>query len=107
VRAQWEPVVEEFTGTFLDPGRRAAWLSALRPLVTEQVYAGLEEIEPRKMPGGSMASLDLVKSGNRSVDVTVTVDARNDWLLGVRLVDFPRDDEGWRVYAYEDRGPVS
>lgn len=107
VRAQWEPVAEQFAAVFLDPGRRAAWLADLRPIVTDQLYSGLEEVETRKVPGGSPSALELVASGNRSVDVTVTVDARSDWLLGLRLVDFPNDDLGWRVYAYEDRGPVS
>ncbi|NYJ01464.1 hypothetical protein HNR19_002162 [Nocardioides thalensis] len=107
VRAQWEPVAEKFASVFLDPGRRAAWLSALRPLVADQLYAGLEEVEPRKVPDGTPGTLELVASGNRSVDVTITVDARTDWLLGLRLVDFPSDDFGWRVYGYEDRGPAS
>lgn len=106
VRAQWEPVAGRFADVFLDPGRRAAWLTALRPLVTDQLFGGLEEVEPRKVPGGTAGTLELVASGNRSVDVTVTVDARTDWLLGLRLVDFPGDDLGWRVYAYENRGTV-
>lgn len=107
VRAQWEPVAEGFADTFLDPGRRAPWLAALRPLVTDQLYGGLEEVEPRKVPGGGVGTVELVASGNRSVEVTVTIDARSDWLLGLRLVDFPGDDLGWRVYAYENRGPAS
>lgn len=65
VRAQWEPVAEKFASVFLDPGRRAAWLSALRPLVADQLYAGLEEVEPRKVPDGTPGTLELVASGNR------------------------------------------
>lgn len=107
VRKQWEPVAERFATVFLDPGRRAAWLTALRPLVADRLYAGLTEVEPRKVPGGAPGTLELVASGNRSVDVTVTVDARTDWLLGLRLVDFPNDELGWQVYGYEDRGPAS
>lgn len=107
VRAQWEPVAVDFAESFLEAGRPAPWLAAMRPLVTDQMYAGLEEVEPRKVPDGSYAGLDLVASGNRSVDVTVTVDRRaRDWLLGLRLVDFPNDALGWRVYSYEDRGPA-
>lgn len=101
---EWLPIVEQFTDRFLDPGAARSWITALSPLVTEQLAERLRHIDPANVPEGEYVSAAIEASGDTSADVTVTVrSATGEWALGVRVVDLPDDAVGWRVYAYDNR----
>lgn len=102
-RAEWEPVVERFTDRFLDPDSRR-WLAQLRPLVTEQLFERLRQVDPANVPAGQFVAAELAGSGDTAADVDVEVRSPGGtWVLGVRVVDLPDDGTGWRVYGYENR----
>lgn len=102
-RGDWEPVVERFTARFLDPQSRQ-WLAGLRPLVTQQLYARLRQVDPANVPSGSFVAAEVVDSGDTAADLDVEVRSPGgSWVLGVRVVDLPDDGKGWRVYGYENR----
>lgn len=103
-RAEWEPVVQEFTDALLDPTPTDRWTSSLDGLVTEQLADRLRHVDPTRLPAGDFASAEVEAAGDTAADLTVTVGSeRGDWSLGIRIVDLPGDDVGWLVYAYEDR----
>lgn len=76
-----------------------AWLSALRPLSTEEQIITMETVDPANVPASAVTGA-AVATANRGSSVVVAVPT-DGGPLRVELIATPR---GWRVSSYEPGG---
>jgi hypothetical protein len=73
-----------------------AWLSALRPLSTEEQITTMETVDPANVPASAVTGA-AVATANRGSSVVVAVPT-DGGALRVELIATP---QGWRVSSYE------
>lgn len=76
-----------------------AWLDALRPLVTSELYSGLKETDPERIPPAKVAAGDVVALAVGEYFNELTVPLEGGRAVAVTLA---YDGDVWRVTEVEE-----